>query len=291
VVQLTKMGYTFVLDRDTGEPLFPVHDLPVPSSNVPGEQTSPTQPVPLKPEPLVRQSITEADLTNITPDSRDFALREFRKYVAGPIYTPPTLQGTLTLPGHLGGSEWHGGSFDPHLNTLYVNVNEAATINKLRPVHALPDEDGPPAKLGRSIYDRTCVACHGTDRQGVQGLGPKLTGITRTPAELETVIRQGRNIMPGFRQFTARELKALLAFLGTAPGEIPADARPTARADRYTIESYTVFTDEHGVPAIAPPWGTLNAIDLVSGRILWKVPLGEYPQLVAKGIRNTGSMN
>ena len=74
------------------------------------------------------------------------------------------------------------------------------------------------------------------------------------------------------------------------PGEVkpPADGKT---ALRYTTDGYPVFLDPHGVPAIAPPWGTLNAIDLVKGEILWKVPLGEYPQLVAKGIRNTGTMN
>ena len=85
-------------------------------------------------------------------------------------------------------------------------------------------------------------------------------------------------------------MSALLAYLASPPGEVkpPADGQT---AHRYTIDGYAVFLDQHGVPAIAPPWGTLNAIDLVKGEILWKVPLGEYPQLVAKGIRNTGSMN
>jgi glucose dehydrogenase len=199
VVQLTKMGFTFVLDRDTGTPLFPVAEVPVPRSTMPGEETAARQRVPLKPQPLVRQTLTEADLTNITPESRAQALRDFRRYLSGPIYTPPSLQGTITTPGHLGGSEWHGASFDPVLNMLYVNVNEAPTINKLRAVKDRPDH--------------------------------------------------------------------------------------------YTIDGYPLFLDPHGVPAIAPPWGTLNAIDLGKGDIAWKVPLGEYPQLVAKGIRNTGSLN
>ena len=105
VVQLTKMGLTFVLDRDTGQPLFPVHEVAVARSTVPGEETAPTQLVPIKPQPLVRQSLGEADLTNITPEARAHALEQFRKYLSGPIYTPPSLQGTITTPGHLGGAE------------------------------------------------------------------------------------------------------------------------------------------------------------------------------------------
>jgi quinoprotein glucose dehydrogenase len=293
VVQLTKMGLTFVLDRDTGQPLFPVHDVAVPRSTVPGEDTAATQPIPLKPQPLVRQSLNEADLTNITPEARAHALREFRKYRGGAIYTPPSLQGTITTPGHLGGAQWHGGSFDPALNVLYVNVNEAPTINRLREVHDLSGDVGQtPAQLGRFIYERTCAACHGFERQGVHPHTPALMDLTKKSArEIESVIVEGRNAMPAFRQFRPRDLSALSAYLKTAPGEVKGSTMLRGTPDRYTMDGYPLFLDPHGVPAISPPWGTLNAIDLVKGDILWKVPLGEYPQLVAKGIRNTGSLN
>ena len=155
VVQLTKMGFTFVLDRDTGEPLFPVHEVPVPASRVPGEETSPTQPFPLKPAPLVRQHLTEADLSAITPETREFLLKRFRQYDSGPLYTPISLRGTITTPGHLGGSEWHGAAFDPALNVLYVNVNELPTINRLRPVYDRPSPTGSgrtPVQHGRQIW-------------------------------------------------------------------------------------------------------------------------------------------
>ena len=132
VVQLTKMGLTFVLDRDTGKPLFPVQEIPVPSSTVPGEEAWPTQPFPLKPPPLVRLSLDEADLTSVTPESRASALEQFGKYETGYIYTPPSLRGMITTPSHQGGVEWGGASFDPLTNVLYVNANEAPSINTLR---------------------------------------------------------------------------------------------------------------------------------------------------------------
>lgn len=291
VVQLTKMGFTFVLDRDTGKPLFPVAEVQVPRSTVPGEATAPMQLVPLMPPPLVRQTLTEADLTNVTPEARAQALRDFRRYLSGPIYTPPSLQGTITTPGHLGGAQWHGASFDPVLNMLYVNVNEAPTINKLRAVQDRPGAARTPLELGRQIYERACMACHGAARQGTPPHTPPLVGLKRTPQEIETVIVQGRNAMPAFRQFLPGELRALSAFLNTPPGEVTPSAPDTAVPDRYTIDGYPLFLDPHGVPAIAPPWGTLNAIDLAKGEIVWKVPLGEYPQLVAKGIRHTGTLN
>jgi len=291
VVQLTKMGLTFVLDRETGKPLFPVAEIPVPRSTVPGEETAPTQRIPLKPQPLVRQTLTEADLTTITPEARAQALRDFRRYLSGPIYTPPSLQGTITTPGHLGGAEWHGASFDPVLNMLYVNVNEAPTINRLRPVHDPPGAATEPVELGRQIYERTCAACHGASRQGTPPHTPALVDLKRTPQDIERVIAQGLNAMPAFSQFRPRELSALSAFLKTAPTDSTHIEPTPSSPDRYTIDGYPLFLDPHGVPAIAPPWGTLNAIDLVKGDIAWKVPLGEYPQLVAKGIRNTGSLN
>jgi glucose dehydrogenase len=292
VVQLTKMGFTFVLDRETGEPLFPVHEVPVPQSTMSGEETWPTQPLPLKPRPLVRQSLTEADLTNITPAAREFALKEFAKYTSGSLFTPPTLQGTVTTPGHLGGSEWHGGAFDPWLNVLYVNVNDAPTINKLRPIHDLPgDTTQTPVELGRAIYDRACAACHGVERQGIPPHTLALVDVKKSRQEIEAVIRQGRNSMPAFGHLRPREINALVSYLATSPAAVKPPAIAARAPDRYTIDSYVVFGDRDGIPSITPPWGTLNAIDLVKGEILWKVPLGEYPQLVAKGIRNTGSMN
>ena len=286
IVQLTKMGLTFVLDRETGEPVFPVHDLPVPASDVPGEEAWPTQPFPLKPPPFGRLSVTEADLTNITPEAREYALREFRKYRAGSIYTPPSLQGTLTMPGHLGGAQWNGGSFDPQLNVLYANVNEAPTIGRLRAVYGVGSEQSP-VLLGREIYETNCMSCHGSNLRGTQ-LGASLVDLALSREQLDTVMLEGRNNMPAYPQFGSRELDGIAAYLAE-----PEAARPAggARPKRYSVDGYNVFKDLYGVPAIKPPWGTLNAIDLNSGEILWKVPLGEYPQLVEKGIRHTGTMN
>lgn len=291
VVQLTKMGFTFVLDRDTGQPVFPVHEMPVAKSNVPGEEAHPTQPVPLKPPPLVRQGMNASDLTNITPEARAFALEEFRRYISGPLFTPPTLQGTLTLPGHLGGSEWHGAAFDAGLNVLYVNSNELPTINRLRPVHGPSDGARlPPVQLGRLVYERLCQSCHGVERKGTPPLVPALLPLQRTDDEIRAVVLQGRNSMPAFNALRPLELSALLAYLKVAPRDVPAVALPDA-APRYSIDGYPLFRDPDGHPAIAPPWGTLSAIDLLKGDVLWKVPLGEYPDLVAKGIRHTGTPN
>lgn len=295
VVQLTKMGLVFVLDRDTGKPIFPVNEIATPPSDVPGEETWPTQLLPIKPPPLVRLAITEADLTNITPEAHEYALQEFRKYRSGSIFTPPSLQGTITMPSHLGGAEWHGGSFDPQLNVLYVNVNEIPTLNKLRPVYgdAAPGGrggggTGNQVQAGRQIFEANCMSCHGSDRKGSPPAIPSLLNLDLRRPEYRAVITGGRNSMPAFRMFRAQELGALAAYISSPP---TADPGTSATAHRYSIDGYTQFTDDHGFPAISPPWGTLNAIDLVNGQILWKVPLGEYPALVAKGIRNTGTMN
>ncbi len=289
VVQLTKMGLTFVLDRDTGEPIFPVHEMPVPASDVPGEEAWPTQPFPLKPPPLGRLRITEADLTNITPEARAYAVQQFRKYRAGSIYTPPSLQGTLTMPGHLGGSQWNGGAFDPQLNVLYVNANEAPTINRLRPVYSDGGrEDLTQAQIGRRIYETNCMSCHGSDLKGASELGASLLSLNLSRQELDAVIIEGRNNMPAYPQFRSNDLDALAAYIN-APDTAPNDS--ASAPQRYSVDGYKLFNDPNGVPAVAPPWGTLNAIDLNTGEILWKVPLGEYPQLAAKGIHNTGTMN
>ncbi len=291
VVQLTKMGFIFVLDRDTGEPVFPVVEIPVPKSGVPGELAHPTQPMPLKPPPLVRQGMTEADLSLITPEAHADVLAQFRRYVSGRMYTPPSLQGTITLPGHLGGSEWHGAAYDPALNVLYVNANELPTINRLRPVHWQQNlERLTPAQIGRITYERACQSCHGAERMGTPPQVPPLLPLAKTDEEARAIIAQGRASMPGFSYLRPSEINALLAYVKSLPGQVP-PVESSGSAPRYSIDGYPTFRDADGYPAIAPPWGTLSAVDLVQGDILWKVPLGEYPELVQKGIRNTGTPN
>ena len=172
VVQFTKMGFTFVLDRETGNPLFPTPELPVPSSTVPGEEAWPTQPFPLRPPPLNRLAVTEADLTRVSPEAYAKAKSIFDRYAKGQIFTPPSLHGNILTPGTLGGVEWHGGAFDPHLNTIYVNAHESPSVFQLRkvlePVGELPDD---PVERGTVIYHLTCAGCHRADRTGVPPLG------------------------------------------------------------------------------------------------------------------------
>ncbi len=295
-VQLTKMGLTFVLDRDTGEPLFPVEERSVPASNVPGEQAWPTQPFPLKPPPLVRLSTFEADLTNITPESRASALEQFRRHQTGSLYTPASLQGTITTPGHQGGVEWGGGALDPFTGVLYVNANEAPTINRLKPLDLVDDNmpGATPVQRGAMIYHTNCTFCHGLYREGNPPLYPALQNLKMKSEEIRTVLLQGRGIMPAYSHFSTQQVSEVIAYLERGPqGEKTESKGQTAAANpspQYAQAS-PFFVDPHGVPAISPPWGTLNAIDLERGEILWKVPLGEYPQLVAKGIRHTGAKN
>ena len=128
VVQVTKQGFAFVFDRVTGRPVWPIEERPVPQSETPGEQTSPTQPFPTKPPPFERQGVTIDDLIDFTPELRAAALDIVKRYVIGPLFTPPSIKGagpsdtkgTIQLPGSVGGADWQGAAFDPETGILYV---------------------------------------------------------------------------------------------------------------------------------------------------------------------------
>ncbi len=292
VVQLTKVGLIFVLDRETGEPLFPTIEMPVPKSPIEGEETWPTQPIPLKPAPLTRLGITEADLTNITTEANAYARKEFEKYMAASLYTPPSEKGTLTSPSLLGGVEWQGGSYDPYYNRLYVNTNNVASISRLRKVYEYAgSEDLSSIQMGRQIYKKNCASCHGMDRMGVPPIYPSVINLNKEDAEIAETIRNGKNIMPAFSQFNEKELTAITGFINSNELTIDNEVKHDSTKVRYLHEGYNLFLDQDGYPATAPPWGTLNAIDLSTGEYIWKKPLGEYPELVKQDIRNTGTLN
>jgi len=306
VVQTGKQGKVFVFDRDTGESLFPIVEKPVPTDAALGEVPYPTQPWPLKPDPLVRTAVYESDLTTITPESHASALEQFKRLRAGPMYTPPSVEGTIVQPGIHGGNEWGGPAFDPETNIAYVNVNDFPFILTLDIIHPDQFADLTETAQGRTIYLAACAVCHGADRQG--GIAVALDNTTLSADELRTVISQGVNAMPAFPAFEEDELDNVVAFLQSEPGAATSTSDIDLSNENLTwsggegelswststpqyVPQLEYFTDHMGYHAIQPPWGKLVAVDVARGDILWSVPLGEYPGLVEMGIRNTGAEN
>ena len=306
VVQTGKQGKVFVFDRDTGESLFPIVEKPVPTDAALGEVAYPTQPWPLKPDPLVRTAVYESDLTTITPESHASALEQFKRLRAGPMYTPPSVEGTIVQPGIHGGNEWGGPAFDPETNVAYVNVNDFPFILTLDIIHPDQFADLTETAQGRTIYLAACAVCHGADREG--GIAVALDNTTLSTDELRDVISQGVNAMPAFPAFDEDELDNVVAFLQSEPGDATSTSDIDLSDENLTwsggegelswststpqyVPQLEYFTDHMGYHAIQPPWGKLVAVDVARGDILWSVPLGEYPGLVEMGIRNTGAEN
>jgi len=287
VAQTTKQGFVFVFDRVTGKPLFPLESRKYPASTVEGEVTSPTQILPVKPAPFARQSLTESMLTNRTPEAHEWALGEFRKVRSEGQFVPFSVgKDTVVFPGYDGGAEWGGSAFDAASGLLFVNANDLAWTGALAP--------NPPPANGRGLYTAQCAACHGATRAGNEGQAPSLIGIEsrRTTEQIVAVIEKGSGRMPGFPNLRAPELRALVDFLVKGQANEPVKAAEPSPFDlKYRFTGYKKFLDPDGYPAVAPPWGTLNAINLNTGEFAWKVPLGEYPELAAKGIKDTGSEN
>jgi quinoprotein glucose dehydrogenase len=277
-----------VFDRERGTPLFPIEYRAVPKSDAEGEQLAATQPFPLKPEPFARQALTEQMLTTRTPEAARAARERFRKIRSGEQFTPPSLEGTIVFPGFDGAAEWGGSAFDPETGLLYVNSNEMAWILRLveRPAA------GKPAS-GKSVYLAECAGCHREDRKGTPPEFPSLLSLESkyTVQEMAAFLRKGSGRMPGYPKMRNDALNAVAryALSGRDTAEIPAMVE--AAALKYTTDGYNKFLDPQGYPAIAPPWGTLNAINLDTGEYGWKIPFGEFPDLAAAGMRNTGSEN
>jgi quinoprotein glucose dehydrogenase len=292
VAQTTKTGFVFVFDRVSGEPLFPVAEQPFPASTLAGEEAWPTQPVPARPKPYARQTLTEADLSPFA-ENREALLAQFRGAKTG-LFQPFGRQETILFPGFDGGGEWGGPAADPD-GILYVNSNEMAWVVSMSDT---PKEAAlAQMSTGRRRYTETCIACHGPERKGLPAGGiPSLldVGARYKRDEVFALITTGRRMMPGFPLLSPADKDALVAYLfGDEKEEAGSSVAAAGAPPRipYQFNGYNRWVDNNGYPAISPPWGTLTAIDLNTGEHLWRVPLGEFKELKAKGLPPTGTEN
>ena len=288
VVVATKTSHVYAFDRETGESLFPLHEIEIATSDVEGEVLSRRQVLPVSPPALGRQGLTEADLTARTPAVREAVLKRFRLVRSDGIFTPPSLKGTIIFPGFDGGAEWGGQAFDPETGLLYVNVNEMAWILRLTKRARTRG-----AANGKRLYQRHCAACHLDDLSGAPPDFPALTDLSMKAAEVASVVRAGVGRMPAFPNLSEAAARSIATFVveGEAGDEIVASRSDQSSDMPFTHDGYNRFLDPDGYPAISPPWGTLNAVNLDTGEIDWKVPLGEYPELAEQGVPPTGTEN
>ena len=286
VAQTTKQGFVYLFDRTNGNPLFPIESRKYPPSTVPGEVAASEQPLPARPAPFARQLLTEGLLTMRTPEAHQWALEKFRQFRSEGQFVPFSVgRDTVIFPGFDGGAEWGGPAVDADTGIIYINSNEMAWTGAL----ALNTGEN----SARAIYMSQCSICHGEKMTGSPPAMPSLIAVGErlTPAQLSTTIKNGKGRMPGFPNLTGDQLFALIGFLMSGENKELSSSAPPPAAMKFRFTGYHKFLDQDGYPAVAPPWGTLNAINLNTGEYVWKIPLGEYPELASKGLKNTGTEN
>jgi quinoprotein glucose dehydrogenase len=281
VAQLSKQGWVYLFDRVTGTSLFPIESRAYPVSSVPGEVAAKEQALPVRPAPYARQLLTEDLLTQRTPEAHAWTLEQFRNMRTGTFQPFSAGADTLLFPGFDGGAEWGGQAFDPATGLLYVNSNEMAWNAGL--------EESQTGNTARRVYQAQCATCHGDDMRGAPPQIPSLADLAgkRTAEQIATVIREGGGRMPGFPSLSASDVNALSQYLLRGVNKELSSAG-AAETPRFRFKGYHKFLDPDGYPAIAPPWGTLSAINLNTGEYAWRIPFGSYPDLEDK---MTGSEN
>ena len=299
VAQVTKSGFLFVLDRTTGKPVYPVEEKPVPTqSDLTGERLSPTQPHPTFYPAFTRQAITEGNLNRHVSDSsyQDIKKR-LAEYRNDNLFKPPSKKTIIIFPGMQGGAEWGGPAFDPETNILYINANEIPRLLTMVDVTEKNIRSNQTnLEAGIAIYNNRCSSCHGSDKKG-GGEFPSLENANKKfgEAAFKTLITTGRRRMPAFTQMDENEQSALASYVLEIPSKQKQKFIQQKKVSNpYHFVPYSAeggrrparFETKEGYPAISPPWGTITAINLNTGKIEWKNPLGDIPELRAKGVHS-----
>jgi quinoprotein glucose dehydrogenase len=291
VAVVTKLGNTLLLDRVTGKNLFAYRLRRAPTSKLPGEITSAYQPAFSLPQPFTRQEFTPEDITTLSPEAHSFVEKQVKNANFG--WFQPFEPGKPTVYYNVhGGAQWTGASFDPQSGLLYVTANEIPWImSVLRTRENSANAHSQTPSNGELVFRQYCAACHAENRKG-KGMAPSLVGLSNRMLDDEAagIIMHGRNAMPPI-PVPPPQRQELIKFLFDR--DLPADESPVTSQTRYTYfpNGYPKLIDDQGYPGTKPPWGTLNAINLNTGALAWKVPLGEYDELTKKGIPKTGTEN
>ncbi|MEM7078227.1 MAG: PQQ-binding-like beta-propeller repeat protein [Pseudomonadota bacterium] len=262
VTLATKTGHLFAFDRDTGEPLYPLVeiDTPIPST-LPREVPSPKQYL-----SSVEISNQEFRVTDRTPEATAYVSELIKDWDLRP-WAPPKVGTVLFYPWYDGGAEWGGSAYDPNTDRLILNTNDAAAILTLAEV--------PVGFSAYGTYLAHCAACHGADRTGTER-GVSLSGVRDKLgyAGIMRAIEEGAAGMPAFAHLSEVEKRALYYYL--SPAELPEPDPPREAASYALTSGYVYLRDHEGLPGNAPPWGTLNAFDLATGNLVWKVNFGNF---------------
>jgi len=286
IAQTSKQGFVYLFNRLTGESLFPLETHSYPASTVSGELAAKEQSLPVTPAPFARQRLTEDLLTQRTPQANRWARDNFKKLRNDGQFVPFSVgMETVVFPGFDGGAEWGGPAVDPNTSVIYINSNDIAWTGAL----AVSGNES----TSRALYISQCGLCHGDKLTGSPPEFPSLIkiGARLNFAQIVSTIRDGKGRMPGFPNLTAEQMIAIADFLANGQSKELASSGPLPPTEKYHLTGYNRFLDPDGYPAVAPPWGTLNAINLNTGEYLWKIPFGEYPELGTAGMHKTGTEN
>lgn len=294
VTSASKAGHLLLLDRVSGKPIFPLRLRRAPVSKLPGERTASYQPDPVLPEPVSRMAFDPAEITDRTPEARAFVEAVVAKSTYG--FFEPFSPGVPNLfIGSRGGAEWSGAAVDVPTGRLYVTSNRWVSRITVLPNDDKERDPAHPPSAGERHYQQHCASCHGPTRAGV-GMVPSLLGLKHrlNDAQVLDLVTNGRAAMPPNLVLNDGEKAELLDYLfrRNQPPTRAGGGGPGAAAEpKYLFNGFQFLVDHEGYPGIKPPWGLLNCYDLATGRILWRVPLGELEELTRQGVPLTGSQN